>query len=101
VDFRKAFDTIPRSIMWQVLQRAGVGPRMLKALQAMYSNDNTCVRTGSGLTDTFACTTGVKQGCPLSPNLFGLFLDELEELMVNVAGADAPTLAGVAVPLLL
>jgi hypothetical protein len=57
--------------------------------------DNACVKTGSGLTDTFACTTGVKQGCPLNPNLFGLSLDELEELMMNVAGADAPTLAGV------
>jgi hypothetical protein len=74
---------------------------MLKAQQAMYSNDNTCVRTGSGLTDTFAWTTGVKQGCPLSPDLSGLFLDGLEELMMNVARADAPTLAGVAVPLLL
>jgi hypothetical protein len=54
VDFRKAFDNIPRSTLWQVLKRIGVGPRMLKALQAMYSNDNTCVRTGNGLTDTFA-----------------------------------------------
>jgi len=101
VDFRKAFDTIPRSTLWQVLKKTGVGPRMLKALQTMYSNDNTCVRTGNGLTNTFACTTGVKQGCPLSPNLFGLFLDELEELMRNVHGADAPSLTGAAIPILL
>ncbi len=82
-----------------MLKRIGVGPRMLKALQAMYSNDNTCVRTGNGLTYTFACTSGVKQGCPLSPNLFGLSLDELEEQMRNVTGTDAPSLAEVAMPI--
>ncbi len=37
----------------------------------------------------------------MSPNLFNLFLDELEELLRTVSGADAPSLAGVAVPLLL
>jgi hypothetical protein len=74
---------------------------MTKALQATLRNDYTCVRTWNGLTDSFSCTTGVKQGCPLSANLFGLFLIELdltlEELMKNVPCADAPSLAGVSV----
>jgi hypothetical protein len=101
VDFKKAFDTVPRGILWEVLKKAGVGPRMLNALQGMYNNDKACLRTANGLTRPFSCTIGVKQGCPLSPNLFGLFLDGLEGQLKEVPGADAPSLAGLVVPLLL
>ena len=101
VDFKKAFDTVPRGVLWEVLKKAGVGPRMLNALQSMYKIDKACLRTANGLTYPFPCTTGVKQGCPLSPSLFGLFLDGLEGLLKEVPGADAPSLAGLAVPLLL
>ena len=91
VDFKKAFDTVPRGVLWEVLKKAGVGPRMLNALQSMYKIDKACLRTTNGLTHPFSCTIGVKQGCPLSPNLFGLFLDGLEGLLKEVPGADAPS----------
>ena len=41
---------------------------------------------------------GVKQGCPVSPTLFGLYVDGLEQHLLDT---DAPTLMGVMVPLLL
>jgi hypothetical protein len=47
-----------------------------------------CVRLGGEQGDTFSSTGGVKQRDPLSPLLFGLFIDRLESSLV----ARAPTL---------
>ena len=33
---------------------------------------------------------GVKQGCPLSATLFGLFVDGLEQHLMDTLGYDAP-----------
>ncbi len=101
VDFKKAFDTVPRALLWQVLRELGVEGRIMHCLQSMYAADRACVKApGSGVTSTFTCHMGVKQGCPLSPNLFGIYIDGLEERLAAVQ-CDAPTLAGKAIALLL
>jgi hypothetical protein len=37
VDFRKAFDTVPRNLLWQVLAEMGIVGRFMQSLQNMYS----------------------------------------------------------------
>lgn len=100
VDFEKAFDSVDRPLLWAALQRAGVGGCMLQAIQSMYADVPVCVKTGSGLSSCFQSVLGVKQGCPLSPLLFGVFLDDFEVLLQQELGAAAalPTLAGRTVP---
>jgi hypothetical protein len=79
VDFKKAFDIVPREMLWQVLAGFGVEGRFLQCLQVMYAKDTVRINHPSkGVTSNFKCQQGVKQGCPLNPLLFGLYLDALE-----------------------
>ena len=63
----------------------------------MYKQDRVCVLTSDilheGPTEMFECNIGVKQGCPASPLLFSLYLDELETLLEDASGhIDCPRL---------
>ena len=103
VDLEKAFDSVDRPLLWASLQRAGVGGYMLAAIQSLYADVPVCVKTAEGLSQTFQSVLGVKQGCPLSPLLFGIFLDDFEQHVARTAGAAAqlPLLCGRRVPPLL
>ncbi len=79
MDFKKAFNIVLREVLWQVLTGFGVERRFLQCLQVMYAKDTVYINHPSeGVTSNFRCQQGVKQGCPLSPLLFGLYLDALE-----------------------
>ena len=101
VDFRKAFDTVPRAVLWQVLEELGVCGRILDIIKSLYAHDSAAVRSSHSISAIFRCLMGLKQGCPLSPTLFGLYVAGLEKHLLETADIDAPTLMGVVVPLLL
>jgi hypothetical protein len=77
VDFKKAFDTVDRAILWSVLKESGVGVRILRMLKGMYKTVRSCVRCTDKLTEHFDCPNGVRQGCVLSPTLFSFLVNEL------------------------
>ena len=104
VDLEKAFDSVDRQLLWAALQRTGIGGYMLATLQALYADVPVCVKTAEGLSSTFQSIIGVKQGCPLSPLLFGIFMDDFElhvQRTVSPALAQLPQLCGSPVPPLL
>ncbi len=92
---------MPREVFWEVLVGLKVEGRFLQCLQVMFAKDTVHINHPSeGVTSSFRCQQGVKQGCPLNPLLFGLYLDALEGHLDD-RECDAPALADMHVWLLL
>ena len=84
IDFKKAYDTVNRSVLWSILMKCGVQGRMFRMVRAMYNTVQACVMSSSGQTDFFQCLQGLKQGCVASPILFSLLINELaNEIICN------------------
>ena len=64
VDFRKAFDTVPRERLFDRLKSLEIPNDMIWAIYALYEQVCGRVRCPGGLSDCFTSTIGVKQGCP-------------------------------------
>ncbi len=95
MDFKKAFDIVSCEMFWQVLADFGVEGHFLRCLQTMYAKDTIRINhPNEGVTSNFRRQQGVKQGCPFSPLLFGLYLDALEGRL-NDKECNAPALADV------
>ena len=69
--------TVPRALLWQIMGHIGVPQRSVQAVRSMYTDVVCRVRVAGCASPIFESTIGVKQGCPLSPTLFGTFIDRL------------------------
>ena len=75
VDFEKAFDSISREAIWTIMRHYGIPAKIINLIKNMYENFTCQVVHKGKLSEEFHVTTGVKQGCLLSPLLFLLILD--------------------------
>ncbi|KAL3147747.1 hypothetical protein ABBQ32_14172 [Trebouxia sp. C0010 RCD-2024] len=57
---------------------------MLGAIQSLYDGCLLSVRIGGQVGDSQAPSMGLRQGCPLSATLFGLFIDGLHHYLETV-----------------
>ena len=76
IDASKAFDKVSRPILFVKLMDM-VGYTITSTIMEYYSNTQAIVFCNGMHTDPFATTIGVKQGGPLSPRLFSLYIEEL------------------------
>src|SRR5215469_11890642 len=76
VDLEKAYDRVPRELVWEVRKRA-VAEQYVEVIRDMYRDSSTCVKMTSGNSGSFRVRIGVHQGLALSPYLFILVLDEI------------------------
>ncbi|XP_072047196.1 uncharacterized protein [Amphiura filiformis] len=86
IDFRKAFDTIHRGKMLQILKAYGIPNQLVEGIARMYENTKAKVVSPDGETEPFDILAGVLQGDTLAPYLFVVVLDYA--LMEAVEGKE-------------
>ena len=75
IDFSKAFDSIHRGKMKEILLAYGIPEETVAAIMMLYQNTRSMVRSPDGDTDFFDIIAGVLQGDTLAPYLFIICLD--------------------------
>jgi len=63
VDFKKAYDSVNRALLFDKLEELGISSKMIRALRSLYNNVQSCIKLNGNLTDWFSVNTGLKQGC--------------------------------------
>ena len=75
VDYEKAFDSVDRETLWQLLRHYGVPLKLVGLIKNSYAGMTCRVVHNGQLTESFSVKTGVRQGCLQSPFLFLLAID--------------------------
>ena len=89
IDFSKAFDYVVRDNLWYKLIQVGVSGKMLCMIRAIYENVKTKVFFQGNKSEEFEYSLGVRQGYCLSPFLFAMYINDLEQILIdNHCGID-------------
>ena len=89
VDLEKAFDCVPRKVIWWALRKLGVEEWIVRLVKGTYANARSRVRVGEGFSKEFEVKVGVHQGSVLSPLLFIIVLEALShEFRTGVSWED-------------
>ena len=78
IDFRKAFDVVNRrALLYKFRKYYGIDGLFFNIVENMYSDVFFSVKLHDKVAPLFKTSTGVKQGCVLSPTFFSLYINDL------------------------
>ena len=81
IDFSQAFDNVWRIGLWRKLLSNSVKGKFFRVIYNMYSNIKSCVSVNNEKSSFFVSKCGVRQGENLSPLLFAIYLNDLENYL--------------------
>ena len=77
IDFQKAFDTVWHQGLWAIMEHHNIDQHLTRCIRSLYEDAESAVLIGDTFSPWFHTEVGVRQGCPLSPDLFNLFLEQI------------------------
>ena len=84
IDLTKAFDSISRPGLWQVLKKIGYHEQFVEIIKSFDDGMHSQVIDDREMSKAFEITVGTKQGCVLAALLFCIFFS----MMLLVAFGD-------------
>uniref|UniRef100_H3BW47 Reverse transcriptase domain-containing protein n=1 Tax=Tetraodon nigroviridis TaxID=99883 RepID=H3BW47_TETNG len=77
LDQEKAFDRVDHSYLFSTLRAFGFGDGFIAWVSLLYRGAQCLVKTGAGLSRPIAVQRGIRQGCPISGQLYSLAIEPL------------------------
>lgn len=77
IDLAKAFDRVSHDFLFALLAAVNLGDVLYKGIKLCYDRCSTQLIVNRILSEPIAIKSSVRQGCPLSPLLFALYLEPL------------------------
>ena len=89
MDIKGAYDNVVQGKLWEIMKRLKVENGRIKILKDIYRDDKVFITWEGKVTAPVEIKRGLRQGCPLLPLLFMMYLQGLEErLKKSGAGFD-------------
>ena len=83
IDFRQAFDTLNVNCILKSLKAFGFGPNFIRWIRVLNTDRLSCIKNGGHISGYFNMKNGVRQGCPISPQLFVLAVEILAQKIIQ------------------
>jgi hypothetical protein len=93
-DQRKAYDRVQRFALAAALRRLRLPEQFVTYVLSSMNGTRSSVRTKHGLTDEYDVLCGVRQGCPLAPLLYLIFIDPLLRGLENLPNSPPKNQTG-------
>ena len=77
LDAEKAFDKVNWSFLFTTLRKFGFGESLIHWIRTLYTSPKATIATNGITSPSFTLHQGTRQGCPLSPSLFAIFIEPL------------------------